>query len=317
MCTVVNQIGGYHLFGRTLDLSYTYGEEVVYAPKGITLPSPTLASITTTHAVMGVAHVAQDFPLYYDAVSEAGLCMAALNFPSYAMYHPPMDGKHNIASFELIPWLLGQCSTLSQAYQLLHEINITPHAFSPDLPPTPLHWMLSDATSSVVIESTKAGLEIHPNPVHVMTNAPDFPQQMTRLADYRHLSPTISPNTLCPTDDLPIYSQGLGSVGLPGGMTSTDRFVRGVYANTHTIHENTPEEEVNRFFHVMETVSQPKGCAITPTGEPIYTVYTSCGDPAAMIYYLTTYGCRCIQKFQCPPTLNTAEKLVRFPLQNA
>ena len=317
MCTVINQIAGYHLFGRTLDLEYSYGEEVVYVPEGMPLTSPHHPPVIMKHAVMGVAHVVGSFPLFYDAISETGLCMAALHFPAYAVYHPPEEGKQSIPSFALIPTVLGECDTLSQACRLLNRINISPDPFSPELPPTPLHWMLSDAAASVVIESTRKGLDIYPNPVHVMTNAPDFPQQMTRLSDYMHLSPQAPTNTLCPRADLPLYSRGMGSIGLPGDMTSPTRFVRGVYANTHTVHEKTPEGEVNRFFRVMDTVAQPKGCALTPDGKPIYTVYTSCGDPLTMTYYLSTYDSRAIQRIQVTSAHSTASEIVRFPIGTA
>lgn len=316
MCTVINQTDGYHLFGRTLDLPYTYGEEVVITPRGYPLPLAHQPPTKTTHTIMGVAHVEGDFPLYYDAVSECGLCMAALNFPDYATYHPPVEGERNLASFELMLWLLGECNTIEDALDLLKNTNITPHPFNANLPATPLHWMLSDAHTSVVIESTKAGLEIHPNPLHAMTNAPTFPQQLTRLADLMHLSPKPPVNTLCPNAPLPLYSHGMGSVGLPGDMTSFARLARGVYANTHTCHEGTREGEVNRFFHVMDMVSQPKGCAVTPDGKPIYTVYTSCGDPREMTYYVTTYETRRVRKIKAKASHKEGSDLVRFPLRD-
>ena len=52
---------------------------------------------------IGMAHVAGDYPLYYDAVNEKGLCIAGLNFVGNACYHAKKSGKDNIAQFELIP----------------------------------------------------------------------------------------------------------------------------------------------------------------------------------------------------------------------
>ena len=38
------------------------------------------------YAMIGMAHVADGYPLYYDAVNEAGLGMAGLNFVGNAQY---------------------------------------------------------------------------------------------------------------------------------------------------------------------------------------------------------------------------------------
>ena len=47
-------------------------------------------------------------------MNERGLCMAALHFPDNARYLPPKPGTDNVASFEVIPWILSQCADLSQ-----------------------------------------------------------------------------------------------------------------------------------------------------------------------------------------------------------
>lgn len=293
MCTVINQIKGYHLFGRTLDLSYTYGEEVVVTPRGYEFALAHKEKFKTNIGIMGVAHVVGDVPLYYDAVSERGLCMAALNFPNLAVYHPLVADKYNVASFELMVWLLGQCRDIDTAIDYLRKTNITNHPFSPDLPPTPLHWMLSDSQTSVVVESTKTGLDIHPNPTHVMTNAPTFPEQLSSLD----------------------RAEGAGDVsGDCLYFSSTARFIRGAYANHHALPSDTPEGAVCRFFHVMDTVSQPMGCTTDPQGRPVCTQYTSCGDPQKMVYHVTTYQNRHVRFVQAQEEHLTAKALSRFSM---
>jgi choloylglycine hydrolase len=39
------------------------------------------------YAMVGVATVIDNYPLYYDAANEHGLCIAGLNFPGNACYH--------------------------------------------------------------------------------------------------------------------------------------------------------------------------------------------------------------------------------------
>ena len=89
------------------------------------------------YAMIGMAYVADDYPLYYDATNEKGLSMAGLNFPGNAYYFPEEEGKDNISPFEFIPWILGQCATIDQVKELLGRINLVKINFSEQLPLSP------------------------------------------------------------------------------------------------------------------------------------------------------------------------------------
>ena len=59
--------------------------------------------------MIGMAHVADDYPLYYEAFNEKGLGMAGLNFVGNAAYNEPDQGAlngesniKNVAVFEFI-----------------------------------------------------------------------------------------------------------------------------------------------------------------------------------------------------------------------
>ena len=292
MCTAIRDR---HLFGRTLDLECSYGEQITLTPRAFPFDFLYEPPLPRHLAIIGTAHVANGRPLYYDALNEAGLCVAALNFPSCAIYHPPRAGAHNLASFELIPWLLSQCQTLDEAKCLLRDTVITSDQAADDLPATPLHWMVADASGAITVESVEDGLKIYDNSVGVLTNSPDFPYHMAHLADFARLDSAPSRNTLCPSVDLPHYSRGMGAMGLPGDASSASRFVRAVFAQHHTSTEEEDMAAVSRFFHVMDTVACPRGFALTDDGRPIETVYTSCTDTARGIYYFTTYACRRIR----------------------
>ena len=108
--------------------------------------------IKNHYAMIGMAFVTDEYPLYYDATNEKGLSMAGLNFPGNAEYKPYCALKDNVAPFELIPWVLGQCATVREARELLGRTNLLRHAFSPELPLTPLHWLLADREECVVLE---------------------------------------------------------------------------------------------------------------------------------------------------------------------
>ena len=80
MCTAATYKTNDFYFGRTLDYESSYGEEIVIMPRNFPLNFVNMGRIATHYAVIGTAHVAQDYPLFYDAANEKGLAMAGLNF---------------------------------------------------------------------------------------------------------------------------------------------------------------------------------------------------------------------------------------------
>ena len=174
MCTAITYSTKDHYFGRNLDLEYSYHEEVVVAPRNFPLLFRKCGSICSHYALIGMAFVVDDYPLYYDATNEKGLSMAGLNFPGNAHYFEERDGAVNIAPFEFVPWILGQCASVEEARQLLSRVNLININFSQVLPLSPLHWMIADQKEAIVVESVKDGLKVYDNPVGVMTNNPTF-----------------------------------------------------------------------------------------------------------------------------------------------
>ena len=81
----------------------------------------------------------------------------------------------------------------SRAESLLKKIRLVNVPFSKELPITPLHWMITDQTGSIVVESVRDGIHVYPNPVGVMTNNPTFDIQLFRLNDYRNVSAASVP----------------------------------------------------------------------------------------------------------------------------
>jgi choloylglycine hydrolase len=312
MCTAISDS---HLFGRTLDLEYSYGEAVVVTPRNFAFDFIYEGENFSHPAIIGTAYVSGGYPLYYDAMNESGLAVAALNFPNCAVYRKYTCKKKNIASFELIPYLLSNCEDILSAKKLLENINIVSDSFSPSLTTTPLHWMIADKSGAIVAEPLSDGLKIYDNPFGVMTNAPTFPYHTTNLSNYMKLSPIPPKNDICPTAHLSPYSRGMGAFGLPGDLSSGSRFVRAVFAKSHTQKGDTSSANISRFFHIMDTVSQPRGIALTEDAQPISTVYTSCADLDSLCYYFTTYECRRIRGIRLNDIPPNSSKLTIFSMQ--
>ena len=215
MCTAATYKTDGFYFGRTLDYEFSYGDEIVVTPRRFPLAFSGGKALSEHFALLGMAHVADGYPLYYDAMNEKGLCMAGLNFVGNAAYAAPRGGEGDVAQFEFIPWVLAQCASVSEARVLLGKTNLTGTPFSAALPAAQLHWLLADKDECVTIESTADGLHVYDNPAGVLTNNPPFPQQLFRLNDYQSLSPRQPENTFAPALDLRSYSRGMGALGLP------------------------------------------------------------------------------------------------------
>ena len=183
MCTAVIYQNRY--FGRNLDFDRSFGESVVLTPRHFPFPEIALQS---HYAILGMAHVSENYPLYYDGMNEKGLAMAGLLFSGNAVYQEPTEGKENIPSWAFIPWILGQCESVSEAENLLENLNLTDIPFCESLPPSALHWMIADRERSIVVESTEEGLQVYQNPVGVLTNNPPFPFHLKNLQQYLNLT---------------------------------------------------------------------------------------------------------------------------------
>lgn len=290
MCTAVTYQTKDFYMGRTLDYEFSYGENIVITPRHYDWNFRHNAQKgPTAYAIIGMAHVVGDYPLYYDAVNEKGLGMAGLNFVGNARYGSLEEKGCNVAQFELIPWILTQCADLKQARELLQKVNLVGTVFSPQLPVAALHWIIADKSGAITVEAVKEGLKVYDNPIGVLTNNPPFDQQMFAMNQYMHLSPAQPENRFSEKLDLHCYSRGMGAIGLPGDLSSMSRFVRAAFVKMNSVSGDSEEESVSQFFHILGSVDQQRGCCEVAEQQYEVTIYTSCWNAQKGIYYYTTY----------------------------
>ncbi len=289
MCTAITYKTKDHYFGRNLDLEYSYKETVTITPRNYTFRFRQVQDLERHYAMIGMAFVVNDQPLYYDATNEKGMSMAGLHFPDNADYKSCAEGKDNVASFEFIPWILGQCATVDEAKALLERMNLVNIAFSEELPPAPLHWLIADRDKSVTVECVGEGLKVYDNPVGVLTNNPPFEFQMFHLNNYMNISREEPENRFFDKLELKKYSRGMGLIGLPGDLSSQSRFVRAVFTKSNSISGDSEPESVSQFFHILGSVEMQRGCVHLGNGEYDITRYSSCCNTDRGIYYYRTY----------------------------
>ena len=288
MCTASNYITDNHYFGRNFDYEISYNERVTVTPRNYELKFRKIDDIKTHYAMIGMAAGIDEYPLYYDACNEKRLAIAALNFAGNAVYREFEEDMVNITPFELIPYLLGTCSSVSEAREALGKINLVNINFADELPLSPLHWMISDEVEAIVVEPLADGLKVYDNPVGVLTNNPPFDKQLFYLNNYRGLSNKNPENTF--GVDLEEYSRGMGAIGLPGDLSSASRFAKVAFTRANSYSDNDEASSVGQFFHILGSVEQQNGCTFIDDPDLYeYTIYTSCYNTNRAILYYRTY----------------------------
>ncbi|MCH5262035.1 MAG: choloylglycine hydrolase [Lachnospiraceae bacterium] len=314
MCTAATYKTKDFYFGRTLDYEFSYGDEVTITPRNYPFHLREMGDMITHHAIIGMAYVANDYPLYYDAINEKGLGMAGLNFVGNAACWDKAEDKDNIAQFEFIPWILGQCSTVKEARRHVEKMNLLNVPFSDKLPLSQLHWIIADSEESITVEAVEEGIKIYDNPVGVLTNNPTFDKQLFALNNYMHLSTKSPQNTFGPGLDLQRYSRGMGAIGLPGDLSSQSRFVRVAFTKMNSISGEGEKESVSQFFHILNSVDQQRGCCELDDGKYEITLYTSCCNADKGIYYYTSYDNHQITAVDMHKENLDSDKLIRYPI---
>lgn len=302
MCTCIAMRKKQFLFGRNMDIDYSFGEQVIITPRNFPLTFKRTEPLDKHYAVIGTAAEAEGYPLYAEGMNENGLCMAALKFPHNACYSENAAvGKTGIAPFELIPWILGKCRSISEAKNLLRQTEVIAVPFSESLPLSPLHWLVSDRGSSFVVECTEKGMTLYDNPADALTNNPPFTFHLENLRNYLSLRAGFNPENA--------HSLGLGALGLPGDFSSASRFVRADF-----LLKNTPESEnaVTDFFAVLGNLAVPRGAVITPDGKYHYTTYSCCMSPEEQCYYYKRYDSFSISAVRMTPEASGASELICF-----
>lgn len=315
MCTAITYKTKDFYFGRTLDLDFSYQEEVTITPRKFIFKFRYTQNLPVHYAMIGMAYVPEDYPLYYDAVNEKGLCMAGLNFEGNACYASEyQEGKINLAQFELIPYILGHCATIDEAEQCLKKIHLLKHCYNEQLGVAQLHWIIADKKRTITVEYVEAGLRIYENKVGVLTNNPPFDLQIFNLNNYMSISPKTPKNLFSAKLDLQTYSRGMGALGLPGDLSSQSRFVRAAFTKINSAIADTEDKSVNQFFHILGSVEQQKGCCIVGEDEYEITVYTACCNADKGIYYYTTYENHSITSVNMYNVNLEGGELFRYPL---
>lgn len=283
-----------NFFGRNFDFSYDIEPQLYVIPNNYIWENClTTSNFKNRYSFIGIGQESDGILAFFDGVNENGFAAAVLYFAGYAKYasQPNSTTKEPVASFDFLQYILGRCGSLKELRHILENVSIigVPDPVTQTI--APLHWIATDRTGQcVVIEQTEFGLNVFQNPLGVMANSPDFPWHITNLRNYMEVSPLQTSEVKWGPIQLTPFGQAGGTMLLPGGYTSPERFVRTAYLKTHVQTPRNRIEAINVCFHIMESVSIPKGVVITDRETYDYTKYTAFINTTTCEYFFRTYN---------------------------
>ncbi|EUJ42402.1 hypothetical protein PROCOU_17179 [Listeria rocourtiae FSL F6-920] len=258
MCTsFVYRTKGDNLFlSRTMDFGFTLDAKPISLPRGYTFLSDVDGtSYSGKYALIGSGKNLGKY-LFADGLNEHGLACASLYLPGEAVYSKDIEsGKTNLAPHEFLLWALSFCKDIDELRDILPTVHLVDQKVELLGITPPLHWMFYDKAGNVaVIEPTDPTfkLTLKENPVGVMTNTPSLEWHFQNLRNYLHIVPQQKTSTTFGQFEAHPFSQSGGTLGLPGGYTPPERFVRVAYLKETIQEVDTEQEGVTNVWYVLK-----------------------------------------------------------------
>lgn len=292
MCTSIKYKS---CMGRNYDYEQSFDETVVVIPKD---------KYGNKYSIMGICTGSvTDYPLLYDGMNEKGLCMSGLAFEGNAYYYDEDEvgyGSSIVFPYQFILYVLGNFSSVDEIREHLYfdDVFLVDVQYSIDLPNADLHWLICDEYESIVVESTKDGLDIYDG--DVLTNNPPYPDQtMISLWSNDLIGKNIPTNY----DN----TRGTETFKLRGDYTSQSRFSRITYIKKMLEKSENDFDDTTQTFHLLASVEQIYG--LTPVnGKYEYTIYSVVYDMKNKAMLVKTYDNNSIF------TIKSFEDYARFKL---
>jgi choloylglycine hydrolase len=219
----------------------------------------------------------------------------AFYFSDYAEYSNPVKNMTNLASMELVGFLLKTCSTIQDVISISPTICITNQKYDAMGITLPLHWFCTDKTGrSAVLECIKGVPRVYENRYGVITNSPPFPDHVKGFEKLKRDTSLSSggnnSKSLALQGQPDSYSLGTGLIGLPGDFTSISRFMRLASFGEMIAPPTCGHAGSNVVFHILNNFDIVKGMVVDDEGNQDFTQYTIVYDLSEKNVWIKTYG---------------------------
>jgi len=316
------------IHARTLEFAVDLNSDVIVVPRGFNRTGKTPdgkdgLKWKSKYASIGANGVGM--PYIFDGFNEKGLAIGVFYFPGTAKYmdYKTADAKKTIAPWEVGSWILENFATVEEVKENVGKIVVPEVIFKAWGFTPPVHYVVHDASGkSIVLEYVDGKLNIHDNPLGVMTNSPSFDWHMTNLRNYINFSFTNAPEVQLGPVKLTPLGQGSGMLGLPGDFTPPSRFVRAAAFSQSVLPSKTGRDAIIQAFHILNNFDIPKGAARSnekdKNGNILadYTTWTSASDLKAKQFFFRTYADSQIRMIDLNKMDLGAKKIKHFSMKS-
>ncbi|WP_390406037.1 linear amide C-N hydrolase [Lacticaseibacillus jixiensis] len=290
MCTSIHLIAQdfTHVLARTMDWP-TLAVQPLYVPRDYAWQSPfDHHEYRTRYALIGGGSMQPGRIDVSDGVNEYGLCVQKLTFANGAKLNVQRRADRiQLAPFELSFWLLSNCRNLQDVAARLPELELMADEQSDTKYGYPeLHFAISDTTGAcAVLEPTASPLRLRMNPLGVVTNSPDFDEQLRRMHDYVEFTPEFLAGTVGP-NVARVTTGNLSGKKVPSGSyTPGARFIRAAYLKERSDQAADETAALTLAWHLLDAVTVVKQSRHQPT----YSVYRAAACANSRKYYYQSY----------------------------
>jgi penicillin V acylase-like amidase (Ntn superfamily) len=338
-CTalMITDIKGNAYSAKTMEYAVPMPFEMSYVPAGTKVVSvapgnkPGL-SFETKYPVLGVSAdvgVGKGINMIVEAANNEGLSISTNELPgSQSPAGAGSDAAKALATTDLALYLLGNFQSVAEVKGALQGSAVS--VWVPKVPlvgniEAPFHYILFDKTGAgIVIEFLEGKMNVHDNPVGVVTNAPDFPWHLKNLNNYAQL--TNLDNNSGQFGQLKVGAPDSGNAlaNVPSSQISAGRFVKAAFYTQFVRKADSPEDAVITLGHIMNNFDRPYDLSIdkgysaeggapgSTTSE--VTLFTWMNDKVRNLYFLRTISALNYAKFEFDK-LKPIKNLVKVPLE--
>ncbi|MBD7936312.1 MULTISPECIES: choloylglycine hydrolase family protein [Cytobacillus] len=321
MCTTVTMhtTNQHHFLARNMDfVDLPIDYDVVVLPRRYRwLNQQENRYITNRYGIIGMGVEGENTHIgLFDGMNEHGLMGVIHYFEGFAEFQTEKQrNRLNLAANDLLLFILSQFTSTSQITQQIRNINLIAQEieFLGTVPP--IHWIFTDRQyNTIVIESTKDGVNVYNNPIGAFSNSPDFRWHLINLNLYTSLSPSDPGETIWGDYNLVRSPEMVSGVyGIPGDYSSPSRFVRAAYLRNHIEEAETELDGLRNAMKVLEYCAVARGAELEDN-QPSYTLYTSAMCSESETYYYQTYNNMQINAVQLSNEDLDAQDVKHFPI---
>ena len=315
-CTalMITDTSGMAYSGKTMEFSEPLPLAMTYVPSGTEMISLAAGGgdgmrFTTRYAILGGATPAAAQPgahqgMMVEAANDQGLSISTNALPGSS--NPDdigTDAAKQLSATDLGNWALGSFASVAELKAALAagdvKVWLPKLAFLGNVE-FPMHLIFFDKKGEgIVVEFMHGKMNVHDNPVGVVTNWPEFPWHLANLNNYAFLDNMDRNKGQFGKLKVTAPDSGNALAALPSTQISAGRFVKAAYYTTFTKKPKNAGEAVVMLGHILNNFDRPYDLSADPPGtggdaskiwdtSSEVTIFTWMNDKARNRYYLRT-----------------------------